>query len=174
MEGLKGCGGCHKLGLKTEAETRDLVKATGGHGNALREDAGPPATPSRRRRPQQPQACQPQPLGSDHPQWEMYWARSTACAATWRHAPASRPGCPHLPGLPHAGRKRTRSATAWGFLAVRLPPLQDLDVEGLDQVTILQGLQADQGGSRPDASSVAKAADVARLTKEAFDKDGRR
>src|SRR3989304_9465429 len=26
MEGMKGCGGCHKIGLKTEAEIKELKK----------------------------------------------------------------------------------------------------------------------------------------------------
>lgn len=33
-EGLKGCGGCHKLGLKSETEQRELAKVSGGFGNA--------------------------------------------------------------------------------------------------------------------------------------------
>jgi len=39
MEGMKGCGGCHKLGLKSEADIADLRKAGSG-------SAGPPATPA--------------------------------------------------------------------------------------------------------------------------------
>ena len=34
MEGMKGCGGCHKLGLKTEAEIKDLMQAGTGFGLA--------------------------------------------------------------------------------------------------------------------------------------------
>ena len=34
MEGMKGCGGCHKIGLKTDAEIRDLKKDGAGFGVA--------------------------------------------------------------------------------------------------------------------------------------------
>ena len=34
IEGLKGCGGCHKIGIKTEAEQKELRKTSGGFGVA--------------------------------------------------------------------------------------------------------------------------------------------
>jgi hypothetical protein len=34
MEGMKGCGGCHKIGLKTEAEISELKKNGAGFGTA--------------------------------------------------------------------------------------------------------------------------------------------
>ncbi len=34
MEGMKGCGGCHKIGLKTEAEIKELKKNGAGFGFA--------------------------------------------------------------------------------------------------------------------------------------------
>jgi hypothetical protein len=33
-EGLKGCGGCHKLGIKSAEEQKELAKASAGFGNA--------------------------------------------------------------------------------------------------------------------------------------------
>jgi hypothetical protein len=33
-EGLKGCGGCHKLGVKSEAEAKELKETAGGYGVA--------------------------------------------------------------------------------------------------------------------------------------------
>ncbi|NWG04093.1 MAG: cytochrome C, partial [Syntrophaceae bacterium] len=34
MEGMKGCGGCHKIGIKTEAEIKELKKSGAGFGVA--------------------------------------------------------------------------------------------------------------------------------------------
>jgi len=34
MEGMKGCGGCHKIGLKSEAEIKELKKSGPGFGIA--------------------------------------------------------------------------------------------------------------------------------------------
>jgi hypothetical protein len=34
MDGFKGCGGCHKIGLKTEAEHAEIRKTSGGFGVA--------------------------------------------------------------------------------------------------------------------------------------------
>jgi hypothetical protein len=59
--------------------------------------------------------------------------------------------------------------TAWGFLAVRLP-LPDDPRWKADQTTILQALGVlDPEGKPTGRLDVVKAADVARLTKEAFD-----
>ena len=59
--------------------------------------------------------------------------------------------------------------TAWGFLAVRLPLPEDEQWKA-DQVTILQALGVlDPEGNPTGRLDVVKAADVARLTQEAFD-----
>jgi hypothetical protein len=59
--------------------------------------------------------------------------------------------------------------TAWGFLAVRLPLPED-ETWKADQVTILQALGVlDPEGNPTARLDVVKAADVARLTQEAFD-----
>lgn len=34
MEGMKGCGGCHKIGIKSEAEIKELKKTGAGFGLA--------------------------------------------------------------------------------------------------------------------------------------------
>ncbi len=171
MEGLKGCGGCHKLGLKSEAETRDLVKATGGHGNASCDACHTRHTFSKREA-QQPQACQTCHMGFDHPQWEMYSASKHGVRSGLKQLgalppTASAPTCQdcHMQGGNHEVR------TAWGFLAVRLP-LSDDPTWKADQVAILQGLQVlDPQGKPTGRLDVVKAADVARLTREAFDKE---
>ena len=59
--------------------------------------------------------------------------------------------------------------TPWGFLAVRLPLPEDEQWKA-DQVTILQALGVlDPEGNPTGRLDVVKAADVARLTQEAFD-----
>jgi len=61
--------------------------------------------------------------------------------------------------------------TAWGFLAVRLP-LSDDPQWKADQVTILQALGVlDPDGNPTARLDVVKAADVARLDQESFDKE---
>ncbi|RMF76524.1 MAG: cytochrome C, partial [Acidobacteria bacterium] len=58
--------------------------------------------------------------------------------------------------------------TAWGFLAVRLPLSEDPQWKA-DQITILQALGVLDPEGKPTARlEVVKAADVARLTEEAF------
>jgi len=61
--------------------------------------------------------------------------------------------------------------TAWGFLAVRLPLPQDEQWKN-DQVTILQALGVlDPDGNPTGRLDAVKAADVARLTQEDFDRE---
>jgi hypothetical protein len=168
MEGLKGCGGCHKLGLKSEAETKDLVKATAGHGNASCDACHTRHTFSKKEA-LQPQACH---MGFDHPQWEMYSASKHGVRNGLKQLgvlppSAAAPTCQdcHMPGGNHEVR------TAWGFLAVRLPLSEDPTWKA-DEVTILQGLQVLDPSGKPTARlDVVKAADVARLTEDAFQKE---
>jgi hypothetical protein len=61
--------------------------------------------------------------------------------------------------------------TAWGFLAVRLPLPED-EQWAADQATILQALGVlDPEGNPTARLDVVKAADVARLTQEDFDRE---
>jgi hypothetical protein len=61
--------------------------------------------------------------------------------------------------------------TAWGFLAVRLPLPEDPQWKA-DQITILQALGVlDLEGNPTALLDVVKAADVARLTQEDFDRE---
>jgi hypothetical protein len=60
--------------------------------------------------------------------------------------------------------------TAWGFLAVRLPFPEDDPQWKADRITILQGLGVlDPKGNPTARLDAVKAADVARLSQEAFD-----
>ena len=61
--------------------------------------------------------------------------------------------------------------TAWGFLAVRLPLPEDEQWKN-DQVTILQALGVlDPQGNPTGRLDAVKAADIARLTQEDFDRE---
>ncbi len=61
--------------------------------------------------------------------------------------------------------------TAWGFLAVRLPLPED-DQWKADQITILQGLGVlDPEGNPTARLDVVKAADIARLDQESWQKE---
>jgi len=168
-EGMKGCGGCHKLGLKSPAEIERLAQQGGMHGNASCDACHTRHTFSVVEA-RQPQACQTCHMGFDHPQWEMYSASKHGVRALLKQngilpASASAPTCQtcHMPEGNHEVR------TAWGFLAVRLP-LSDDPQWKADQVTILQALGVlDLAGNPTGRLDVVKAADVARLTQEAFD-----
>ena len=168
-EGMKGCGGCHKLGLKSNAEIQQL-RADGsvfGHASC---DASQTRHTLARKEAQQPQACETCHMGFDHPQWEMYSAskhgvRYLLTQGGTLPESTSAPTCQtcHMPEGNHEVR------TAWGFLAVRLPLPEDPQWKA-DQVTILQALGVlDLDGKPTGRLDVVKAADVARLTKESFE-----
>jgi len=166
MEGMKGCGGCHKLGLKTDAEIRELRKQGRGFGNASC-DACHTRHIFSLKEAREPQACQTCHMGFDHPQWEMYSSSKHGVRYLLKQNgvlpdSVSAPTCQtcHMRGGNHAVR------TAWGFLAVRLPLPEDKKWSA-DRATILQGLGVLDPQGKPTARfDVVKAADVARLTQE--------
>lgn len=166
MEGMKGCGGCHKIGLKTEEEMRALKKDGAGYGLASCDACHTRHTFSAAEA-RDPAACRTCHMGFDHPQWEMYESSKHGV----RHAlrkdgvlppTAAAPTCQdcHMPGGDHG------VMTSWGFLAVRLPMPEDPEWAA-DRTTILQGLGVlDPEGKPTPRLDVVKAAKVARLTEE--------
>ena len=171
MEGMKGCGGCHKIGLKTEAEIKELKKSGAGFGVASCDACHTRHTFSVQEA-RQPQACQTCHMGFDHPQWEMYSGSKHGVRYLLKQnktlpATVAAPTCQtcHMQGGNHAVR------TAWGFLAVRLPMPEDKQWAA-DRATILQGLGVlDPDGKPTGRLDVVKAADVARLTQEDWQKE---
>ena len=171
MEGMKGCGGCHKIGLKTEEEIKELKKTGPGFGVASCD-----ACHTRHIfsivEAKQPQACQTCHMGFDHPQWEMYSSSKHGVRYLLKQnktlpETASAPTCQtcHLQGGDHAVK------TAWGFLAVRLPMPENKEWAS-DRVTILQALGVlDPAGNPTPRLEVVKAADVARLTQDDWQKE---
>jgi predicted CXXCH cytochrome family protein len=168
MEGMKGCGGCHKIGLKSEAEVRELQQAGSGFGRASCD-----ACHTRHifsvTEAKQPQACQTCHMGFDHPQWEMYSASKHGVRYLLKQnntLPESVAAPPCQTCHMQEGNHEVR--TAWGFLAVRLPMPEDKQWTA-DRATILQGLGVlDPDGNPTARLDVVKAADVARLTQEAW------
>lgn len=171
IEGVKGCGGCHKIGLKSEADIKELKKEGRGFGLASCD-----ACHTRHLfsivEARQPQACQTCHTGFDHPQWEMYSGSKHGVRYLLKQnkvlpATAAAPTCQscHMQGGNHEVR------TAWGFLAVRLPLPEDKGWAA-DRTTILQALGAldPEGGPTPRLE-VVKVGDVARLTQEDWQKE---
>jgi hypothetical protein len=171
MEGVKGCGGCHKIGLKSEADFKELKKSGPGFGIASCDACHTRHTFSVQEA-RQPQACQTCHMGFDHPQWEMYSGSKHGVRYLLKQnktlpQTAVAPTCQtcHM----QAGNHEVR--TAWGFLAVRLPMPEDKQWAA-DRATILQGLGVLDPEGKPTARIEAvKAADLARLTQEAWQKE---
>ena len=170
-QGMKGCGGCHKLGLKGEKAVAQLKEDGSMFGHASCDACHTRHTFSVIEA-QQPQACQTCHMGFDHPQWEMWSASKHGVRfllAQNGTLPANTPAptcqdC-HMVDGDHEVR------TAWGFLAVRLPLPED-EQWAADQTTILQALGVlDPDGNPTARLDVVKAADVARLTQEDFDRE---
>lgn len=170
-EGMKGCGGCHKIGLKTEEEIKGLKKEGAGFGVASC-DACHTRHIFSAQEARQPQACQTCHMGFDHPQWEMYSSSKHGVRYLLKQnrilpETAAAPTCQtcHMPKGNHAVR------TAWGFLAVRLPMPED-EEWAADRATILKALGVlDPDGNPTARLDVVKAADVARLTQEDWQKE---
>lgn len=171
MEGMKGCGGCHKIGLKSEEEIVELKKGGSKFGNASCDACHTRHTFSKTEA-LQPQACQTCHMGFDHPQWEMYSASKHGV----RHLLKQNGTLPETVAAPtcqtcHMQEGNHEVRTAWGFLAVRLPMPEDKQWAA-DRAIILQALGVlDPDGKPTGRLDVVKAADVARLTEEDWQKE---
>lgn len=165
-EGMKGCGSCHKIGLKTEEEIQQLKEQGQEYGVASCDACHTRHTFSTIEA-KQPQACQTCHMGFDHPQWEMYSSSKHGVRYLLKQngtlpEGTSAPTCQTC----HMQEGNHEVRTAWGFLAVRLPLPKD-EQWAADRVTILQGLGVlDPDGNPTARLDVVKAADVARLTPE--------
>lgn len=171
IEGKKGCGGCHKIGLKSKEEIANLKKQGLGYGIASCD-----ACHTRHlfsvEEARQPQACQTCHMGFDHPQWEMYSSSKHGVRYLLKQQgilpeDAAAPTCQtcHMQDGNHEVR------TGWGFLAVRLPLPEDPQWKE-DRITILKALGVlDPDGNPTERLEVVKAAQVARLTAEEFNKE---
>ena len=169
MQGMKGCGGCHKIGIKPEETIAELKELDQEYGLASC-DACHTRHQFSTREARDPQACRTCHMGIDHPQWEMYSASKHGV----RHAlkqqgtlpeETAAPTCQfcHMPGGDHD------VGTAWGFLAVRLPMPED-EEWAADRATILKALGVlDPQGNPTARLEVVKDLDMVRLTEEAWE-----
>lgn len=167
MEGGRGCGGCHNMGIKSAAQKKELREKGYRYQNNSCDECHTRHSFSKKEA-LDPRACQQCHMGYDHPQWEM-WESSkhgTRYAVKEKgkmHEKAQAPTCQfcHLPDGTHTNR------TAWGFLGVRLPLPEDKEWAA-DRTTILKAL----GVLNPDTGKptarldVVKAADMIRLTEK--------
>lgn len=157
MEGGRGCGGCHNMGIKTREDKEALRKHNNIYQNNSCDECHTRHTFSKSEA-RDPRACQQCHMGYDHPQWEMWssakhgtrwFARDSgnlpesAVAPTCQHC--------HLPGGTHTNR------TAWGFFGVRLPLPDDTDWAA-DRTVILKAL----GVLNPDTGQPTQRLETAR------------
>ncbi|MFQ6034149.1 MAG: multiheme c-type cytochrome [Candidatus Bipolaricaulia bacterium] len=169
IAGKKGCGGCHKIGLKTEEEMAEL-RAQGYHYGVASCDSCHTRHTFSAEEARQPEACATCHMGFDHPQWEMWSTSKHGVRYQLKREGvlpegAAAPTCQtcHMPDGNHEVR------TAWGFLAVRLPLPEDEQWKA-DRTTILKalGVLNPETGEPTERFDAVKAADVARLTEEAW------
>ena len=166
-DGLKGCGGCHAIGLKAEADVADIRRASGQSRGVASCDACHTRHTFSVKEAREPEACKTCHMGFDHPQWEMYESSKHGVRYALRRMGAipnesAAPTCQdcHFPGGDHG------VATAWGFLGVRLPLPGDAQWRE-DQVTILKALGVLDPEGRPTSLlELVKGARMARLTPE--------
>ncbi|HTS34728.1 MAG TPA: multiheme c-type cytochrome [Candidatus Solibacter sp.] len=172
-QGEKGCGGCHKIGDKTLTELVELRQnGSGTEFGAAQCDACHTRHTFSAMEAKQPQACETCHMGFDHPQWEMYSASKHGVRNEMKQKgvlsyQAAAPTCQtcHMQDGNHEVR------TAWGFLAVRLPLPEDKQWAA-DRAAILQALGVlDPQGQPTSLVGVVKAADVARLTQEDWQRE---
>ena len=170
-EGMKGCGGCHKIGLKSAEEIQKLKDEGSGYGVASCDSCH-----TRHRfsieEARQPQACQTCHMGFDHPQWEMYSSSKHGVRYLLKQS-GTLPETTVAPTCQtcHMQEGNHEVNTAWGFLAVRLPMPED-EQWAADRAVILKALGVlDPDGNPTARLEAVKGADVARLTEEDWQRE---
>ncbi len=171
IEGGKGCGGCHNMGIKSEAQKKELLDKGYRYRTNSCDECHTRHTFSKKEA-QDPKACQTCHMGFDHPQWEMYESSKHGTRYQMKEMgrlpkDAAAPTCQtcHLPEGTHTNK------VGWGFLGVRLPLPKDKQWAA-DQATILKALGVlDPEGKPTGRLEVVKAADLARLTEEDWQKE---
>jgi hydroxylamine dehydrogenase len=166
IDGKKGCGGCHKIGLKEDEEIERLKKEGQTYG-VVSCDSCHTRHLFSVKEAQQPEACKTCHTGFDHPQYEMYSGAKHGV----RHELKARGVLPETAAAPtcqtcHMPKGDHTNMTGWGFLALRLPMPEDKEWAA-DRATILQALGVlDPSGKPTKRLDVVKEAKVARLTQE--------
>jgi len=159
IQGIKGCGGCHKVGVRDEK-----VRADSPYGSPC--DSCHTRHKFSKAEAKRPEACRTCHMGFDHPQWEM-WSGSKHGVIYQTEGDSGRaPTCQTC----HMEEGDHNVMTSWGFLALRLPE-DDEEWMGY-RATILKGLHVLDPDGKPTARlELVKAGKVARLTKEDWQKE---
>ncbi len=172
IEGGRGCGGCHNMGIKSDAQKKEQADKGYRYQNNSCDECHTRHAFSKKEAAN-PYACQQCHMGYDHPQWEM-WS-SSKHGERWLAmknddlpAGAAAPTCQtcHLPDGTHTNE------TAWGFLGVRLP-LPDDKQAASDRVTILKalGVLDPETGKTTPVFDAAKAVRMVKLDQESWQKE---
>ena len=172
IEGGRGCGGCHNMGIKTEAQKKELREKGYRYQNNSCDECHTRHAFSKKEA-LNPRACQQCHMGYDHPQWEMWSSSKHGSRYFTKKAGdlpegAAAPTCQHC----HMKNGNHENHTAWGFLGVRLPLPEDKQAAA-DRVTILKalGVLHPETGKPTALLDVVKAADLARLDQESWQKE---
>lgn len=172
IEGGRGCGGCHNMGIKSEEQKKEQLAKGYRYQNNSCDECHTRHSFSKKEAGN-PYACQQCHMGYDHPQWEM-WS-SSKHGERWfakkngdlpPDAPAPTCQTCHLPDGTH------HNETAWGFLGVRLP-LPDNEQAAADRVTILKalGVLDPKTGNPTPILDAVKAVRMAKLDQESWQKE---
>ena len=172
MEGGKGCGGCHNMGIKTGAQKKEQREKGYRYQNNSCDECHTRHTFSKKEA-QDPKACQQCHMGYDHPQWEM-WS-SSKHGTRWfakesgkLPESASAPSCQEC----HMTEGNHENRTAWGFLGVRLPLPEDKQWAA-DREVILKalGVLSPETGKPTQRLDAVKAVDLVRSSEESWQKE---
>jgi len=174
IDGQKGCGGCHKIGIKSEEAIAEMKANGSTFGHSACDSCHTRHTFSVKEA-RDPQACATCHMGFDHPQWEMYSTSKHGVRHSMKRdgilpETAMAPTCQDC----HMADGNHEVRTAWGFLAIRTNGLErypgESDQWWADRVTILMALGVlDPEGNPTARLDVVAGAQVARLTTESFD-----
>ena len=169
MEGGRGCGGCHNMGIKSEDQKKEQRAKGYRYQNNSCDECHTRHSFSKKEA-LDPKACQQCHMGYDHPQREM-WSSSKHGA---RFAMKEKGKIPENAAAPtcqfcHMAEGNHNNHTAWGFLGVRLPLPKDKQWAA-DRVSILKalGVLNPKTGEPTPRLEAVKAVDMVRLTEEAW------
>jgi hydroxylamine dehydrogenase len=172
IEGGRGCGGCHNMGIKTEEQKKEQAEKGYRYQNNSCDECHTRHTFSKEEA-LNPRACQQCHMGYDHPQWEM-WSSSKHGARFFIQKEGGLPPGAAAPKCQdcHMADGNHENHTAWGFLGVRLPLPKDPQ-QAADRVTILKalGVLNPETGEPTAILDAVKAVDMVRLDEESFQKE---
>jgi hypothetical protein len=172
IEGGRGCGGCHNMGIKTEDQKKELRDKGYRYRNNSCDECHTRHSFSKKEA-SNPHACQQCHMGYDHPQWEM-WSSSKHGERYFAKKEGDLPQNAAAPKCQdcHMADGNHANHTAWGFLGVRLPLPEDKR-SAADRVTILKalGVLNPETGEPTEILDAVKAVKMARLDQKSWQKE---